>query len=136
MAQLPTFLKVSSAFAMLTGTADVLLGTRMIESGSGASFPIDSAAAVLADSQLRFLGAMWAGYGAILWWVSCDLRERRVPLAILGGVMVAGGAGRAISGALHGFSSRLWLGLMVGELLIPPAIWFLTNWRGADVKTA
>ena len=113
---------------MLTGTMDLLLGVRMLESGSGVSFPINSAAAVLADSQLRFLGGIWAGYGTMLWWASSDLRTRRVPLAILGGIMVFAGVGRTISGTLHGFSSPLILGFTVIELVVPPAVWVLGNW--------
>ncbi len=129
MATLSTFLKVGSAFAMLTGTMDVILGVGMLERGSGVPFPVDSAAAVLADTQLRFLGGIWAGYGMMLWWASSDLQTRRTPLAILGGVMVSGGIGRSISGALHGFGSSLIVAFTAIELVVPPAIWLLGNWR-------
>lgn len=114
---------------MATGTMDLLFGVRMLESGSGASFPMNSAAAVLADSQFRFLGGIWTGYGMMLWWTSNDIRTRRVPLAILGGIMGFGGIGRTISGVLHGFSSPLILGFTAIELVVPPAIWVLGNWR-------
>lgn len=129
MAALPTFLKVGSAFAIATGTMDVLLGARTLENTSGVPFPINTVAAVLADSQLRFLGGIWAGYGMMLWWASNDLRTRRVPLAILGGVMMFGGIGRSISGALYGFSSSLIVGFTAIELLVPPAVWLFGNWR-------
>ena len=129
MAALPTFLKVGSAFAIATGTMDVLLGARVLENFSGVAFPVDSTAAVLADSQLRFLGGIWAGYGMMLWWASNDLRTRRVPLAILGVVMVFGGIGRSISGALYGFGSSLMVGSTAIELVVPPAVWLLGNWR-------
>ncbi len=80
MAALSSFFKVGSAFALITGTSDVLLGVGIVERTTGVSFPVNSAAAVFADSQIRFLGGMWAGWGAMLWWASNDLRTRRVPL--------------------------------------------------------
>lgn len=58
-------LRTFALFAILTGLGDVLFGTRMLS----ASEP-RLAEAVLAhpvlDSQLRYLGAMWAGLGAVL----------------------------------------------------------------------
>ena len=128
MAALPTFLKVGSAFAVATGTMDVLLGAQTLETATGAAFPMNSAAAVLADSQLRFFGGIWAGYGLMLWWTSNDLRSRRVPLAILGSVVLLGGIGRSISGALYGFGSSLIVAFTAIELVVPPAVWLLGDW--------
>jgi len=128
MAALSSFFKVGSAFALITGTSDVLLGVGIVERTTGVSFPVNSAAAVFADSQIRFLGGMWAGWGAMLWWASNDLRTRRVPLAILGTVMVLSGIGRSISGVLHGFGSGLVVGATAVELVVPPAIWILGRW--------
>lgn len=125
MSPLSNFLKFGSVFAMITGSADVLIGTRMIEIGTGESFPINTPTAALVDSQIRFLGGMWAAVGAIIWWVSNDIQARRVPLAILGGFMFFAGIGRAISGALHGFSSPLVASFTAVELIGPPAIWLL-----------
>lgn len=129
MAGLSTFLKVGSVFAMATGTMDVLLGAQTLENTSGVPFPINTPAAVLADSQLRFLGGIWAGYGLMLWWAASDLRARRVPLALLGGVMVFGGIGRSISGALYGFGSSLIVGFTAIELIVPPVVLLLGDWR-------
>jgi len=134
MGSLSTFLKTFSAFAIGTGTASVLLGVRMIEAESGGPLPVDSAATIFADSQFRFLGGIWAGYGAMLWWTSNDLHRRQVPLAILGSAMVLGGIGRAVSGTLYGFGSQLVYAATIVELLVPPAIWLLGNWHGGGDK--
>lgn len=125
MSSLSNFLKFGSVFAMITGGADVLIGTRMIEIGTGESFPINSPTAALIDSQIRFLGGMWAAVGAVVWWISNDIQARSVPLAILGGWVFVGGIGRAISGALHGFSSPIVVSFTAVELVGPPAIWLL-----------
>ena len=118
-------LKVGSAFAIVTGSMDALFGLTMLEGLSGDSLPISSTVSVVADSQFRYLGSMWACYGAMLWWAADDLQARRVPLAILGGAMFFGGIGRAISAASHGFGTRLIGGFTAFELLAPPAIWLL-----------
>lgn len=54
---LSTFLKLGSAFALATGSADVLLGGKLLESAG--PFPIETAPQIFADSQMRFLGGMW-----------------------------------------------------------------------------
>ena len=120
-----TFLKVGSAIAIATGSMDALFGIRMTEGLSGGTVPINSVATIVADSQFRFLGSTWVGYGAMLWWVASDLRTRRVPLAILGGTMLLGGSGRAIAGASHGFGTNLMAGFTAFELLIVPTVWLL-----------
>ena len=129
MATLSSVLKVSSVFALVTGSSDVLLGAGTLAKTTNTPFPVRSAAEVLADSQIRFLGSAWAAFGGLLWWISNDVDERRVPLAILGGFMVFGGIGRAISGALYGFPSRLLVGATTVELVAPPAIWLLGGWQ-------
>lgn len=120
---LPKFLKASSVFALATGCMDIVAGVDSLKTITGVPLPIDSPAAIFADSQIRFLGGIWAGYGVMLWWASNDLHSRRVPLRILGYTVVLSGIGRAISGAVHGFSSNLILTFAVIELLVPPAIW-------------
>lgn len=125
---LSTFLKVSAAIALATGTGDVLLGSRMLEGGAGEPFPINSPVQILADSQIRFLGGMWAGWGAMLWWVSDDIRQRRTPLAILGTVIFLSGMGRVIGGIRHGFKPGLLIPFTLIELVVPPAVYLLGGW--------
>lgn len=123
MAALPTFLKASSVFALATGCMDILAGIDSLKTITGVSLPVSSPAAMFADSQIRFLGGIWAGYGAMLWWASNDLHSRHMPLKSLGYTVFLSGIWRAISGAFHGFSSNLTFAFAAIELLIPPAIW-------------
>ena len=128
MSSLPLWLKGFSLFSIATGTADVFTGASGVASLSGHPLPVDSPAMVLADSQLRFLGGMWGGWGAMLWWVSNDLDTRAEPLAILGAVMVFCGVGRLISAVKHGFGSNSIAVAAAVEVLVPPAVWLFGGW--------
>ncbi|KAJ9633322.1 uncharacterized protein PV06_00824 [Exophiala oligosperma] len=126
---LSKLLKGFSIFALVVGTGDALGGTSVLEKASGDAFTsTNSSLIALTDSQLRFLGTYWAGYGAMLWWASNDLTTRRVPLAILGATLFASGIGRSISAMIHGFPSGVIIAATGVELLMPPAIWLLGQW--------
>ncbi|KAL4724651.1 hypothetical protein ACLX1H_008093 [Fusarium chlamydosporum] len=117
-------LKIFSVFSMATGTADVIGGHKLIIPASErALLPRPTLSVV--DNQLRFLGAAWGGYGAMLWWASNDLQTRQGPLAVLGAVMFIAGVGRTISGLSLGWGAS-WLKVAAGiELVIPPLIYLL-----------
>ena len=123
-AHLPQTLKVCSAFAITTGSLDAGLGIRML--GKESDFPTASPTTAFADSQFRFLGAMWAGYGVLLWWTSNDLQGRQIPLGLLGGVMLAGGVGRALSALKYGFSAP-WVQVAMWVELLGPGVIYLLN---------
>lgn len=124
---LPHALKAFSLFAIATGTSATLKGLNSALSYfptiSTPSSLVASPPSVLADSNYAYFGAMWAGYGGMLWWTSDDLRERKVPLAILGGFMVLGGVGRAFSAWRFGFSHGAAKVATVVEFVAPVLIW-------------
>lgn len=91
-------------FAVATGATDVTLGGTLL-AASGANLAIGASADPLVDSQLRFFGAVWAGYGALLWWAAERPWERRRPLFILAITMVLAGIGRAASASIYGVAS-------------------------------
>lgn len=115
-------LKGMALFAIATGTMDLCLGAGAL--GLSADTAITGPMAVM-DSQLRFLGAVWAGYGATLWWSSNDMKARRGLLGILGLVMVAGGLGRVLSYFQHGFGASWIVAALAVELIGPPAMYVL-----------
>lgn len=114
-------LKVCSFFAVLTGSLDICLGTTML--GGDAVFAPSSPQTAIADSQIRFFGSVWAGYGAMLWWTSNDLRARQTPLALLGGISLLAGVGRFVSSMKFGFGAEWTRIAMLAELLGPPLIY-------------
>ena len=119
---LSTGLKAFSIFSMATGTADVIGGHKLlIPASERALLPKPTLSVV--DNQLRFLGATWGGYGAMLWWISNDLQTRQTPLAILGVVAFLAGIGRSLSGLSVGWGAG-WLKVAAGiELVVPPLIY-------------
>jgi hypothetical protein len=117
-----TFLKAFAIFSMATGTMDVITGSDSIGT-LVEPITVNSTSMAFVDSQLRFLGAIWAGYGALLWWTSNDIETRRFPLGVLGAAMVAGGIGRTISGWKYGFSVG-WVGLAaLAEVAVPAGLY-------------
>jgi hypothetical protein len=119
---LSTGLKAFSIFSMATGTADVIGGHKLLIPASERAL-LPKTTLSLLDNQLRFLGATWGGYGAILWWISNDLQTRQTPLAILGVVAFLAGIGRSISGVSLGWGAT-WLKVAAGiELVVPPLIY-------------
>ncbi|KAI9149022.1 hypothetical protein HJFPF1_11067 [Paramyrothecium foliicola] len=122
---LSTALKTTGAACLGSGALHVLMGPNFALRLFGA--PPWSPVNVIVGSEYRFFGGVWAGYGAMLWWVSNDVRARRTPLAILMGSMVFGAVGRLAAGAAHGFGSRLMV-LVIGiEFAIPLIIGGLTR---------
>jgi hypothetical protein len=116
-------LRTMSVFAIATGVVDVCLGASAIRDER--SLPVAAPTTALVDSQLRYLGSSWAGYGAVLWWVTNDLAGRRRPLAILGAAMFLGGVGRFASFLTHGFSASWVQVAMWVELLGPGLVYLL-----------
>ncbi|KAG5755278.1 hypothetical protein H9Q69_005505 [Fusarium xylarioides] len=115
-------LKIFAIFSMFAGTVDLITGHKfVIPESERALLPTPTLAFV--DNQLRFLGAIWGGYGTILWWASNNLQARKVPLSLLGTTMFIAGIGRLTSGLSLGWTPS-WLKIAaVAELIVPPLIY-------------
>ncbi|RGP73882.1 hypothetical protein FSPOR_1576 [Fusarium sporotrichioides] len=77
------------------------------------------------DSQYRFLGAMYMGFGAVVGWTSFDISERHVPLAVIMGTLVLAGIARAVSGAVFGWAVPWLRRATIVEIVVPPFIYWL-----------
>lgn len=102
------FIKIAtillSLIALLTGAMDVIVGVAgqaNIGVGAAAAAPIDP----ILDSQVRFLGAVWLGLGAIQLVCLGDLRRYGAILQLCFAIVVIGGIGRALSLAQAGHPS-------------------------------
>ena len=115
-AAIPTILRGYALFAFLMGSSNVVYGENML--GDTTLFKPKSATSALTDSQIRYLGAQFAATGAIAWWVSNNVLERQVPLAIVGAGLVAGGLGRLRAGLKHGFGPNTKAAMNV-EIFLP-----------------
>jgi hypothetical protein len=75
---IPGLLKACALFDMMVGTMHVAYGQHMLADQS--IFVTGSKSSALADSQIRFGGAIMASFGAVAWWASYDISQRQVPL--------------------------------------------------------
>lgn len=98
--------------------------------GGDTVFDPTSPTTAVADSQIRFFGSAWAGYGVLLWWASDDLRSRQTPLALLGGVSLAAGIGRMVSSMKFGFGAEWTKIAMWAEFIGPVGVYAIGRAQG------
>jgi hypothetical protein len=123
-AAIPGVLKACAFFDMVVGTMHVAYGQYMLADQS--TFVVGSETSALADSQIRFGGAIMASSGLLAWWASNDIPRRRMPLAILGAGVFTGGCGRFLAGNKHGFGPNMRT-LMLVEMVVPVVVYLLGN---------
>jgi hypothetical protein len=123
-AAIPGILKACAFFDMVVGTMHVAYGQYMLADRS--VFVVGSENSALADSQIRFGGAIMASSGVLAWWASNDISRRQVPLAILGVGVFAGGCGRFLAGNKHGFGRNMKT-LMLVEMVVPVVVYLFGN---------
>lgn len=91
------------------------------------SFPDMGEPAATADSQSRFFGAVFAGYGAAWIWAA---RQSPIPAPVvrwLAAIMLLGALGRFLSMAVYGIPHWFAVVLTVVEVVLPPVyIWLST----------
>lgn len=112
---LAVVLRVFAVFAVATGALDIVVGTRLLID-SGAVIPPGTAVDPVLNSQIKFFGAVWCGYGSALWWTAGDLRARAPMLRILLGTLFIGGIGRLLSAMLFGLGSTMLVAFIAIEL--------------------
>ena len=115
-------LKVFCIVPFLTGAADLFGGTWILAQ-AGASVPAEAAVDPIINSQIKFWGAIWLGYGAALWWVSGDPSDRAAMLRILLATLFVSGLARALSFALFGSPGAVLTGAMVLEIVGSAVMW-------------
>ena len=118
-----------SLIALLTGAMDVIVGVAgqaNIGVGAAAAAPFDP----VLDSQVRFLGAVWLGLGAIQLICLGDLRRYGAILQLCFAVVVLGGIGRALSLLQVGLPASgigpAFIAIALGiELVLVPLAWVI-----------
>ncbi len=119
------FLKWLAPIPVLVGLLHLLLGLRA-DVLLGARLPDPVLADPVLDSQSRFYGVAFMGYGALIYLCATDLRKYAAVFGIMGGFLVLGGAGRLVSLAVQGMPSPQVIALAAIELLGVPLLllWF------------
>ncbi|NUS44369.1 MAG: DUF4345 domain-containing protein [Mycobacteriaceae bacterium] len=78
---------------------------------------------VTADSQSRFFGALFVGYGLAWLWAVRDKPVNTTAIRWLAGIFALGAVGRLLSIAVHGLPHWFQLVLTAIEVALPP-VWF------------
>ena len=116
-----------SVIALLTGAMDIIIGVSgqaNIGVGTAATAPFDP----VLDSQIRFLGAVWLGLGAIQLVCLGNIRRYGIILQLCFAIIVLGGIGRVVSLVHVGLpetsnaSTFIAVALTI-ELLLVPLAW-------------
>lgn len=125
------FVKITTALlsliALLTGAMDVIVGVAgqaNIGVGAAAAAPLDP----VLDSQVRFLGAVWLGLGAVQLFCLGDLRRYGAILQLCFAIVMLGGIGRVLSliqvgQPKSGTGPSFILAALAIELVLVPLAW-------------
>ncbi|MBA4284927.1 MAG: hypothetical protein C0434_05285 [Xanthomonadaceae bacterium] len=124
-------IRALALLALLTGSIDVLLGLAAQQT-IGAALE-EGYGDPLLNSQIRYLGAIWFGFGALLWHCLGDLSKQ---VAILRGALLIvflGGLGRVASVVQFGFpASTVGHGFVVFAIaveIVAMPLLLLWQWR-------
>jgi hypothetical protein len=117
-------MRVVSAAPLLIGAFHVVHGPAA-DAALGAIVTPELLADPALDSQARFYGAAFMGYGATLYVSLTDLARYAAVFRIVGGFLVLGGLARLLSVALSGVPGPPILALIGVELgLVPLVLWW------------
>lgn len=114
-----------AVIALLTGAGDVIVGLsgqRLI----GAALE-EGYADPLLNSQIRYLGAIWLGFGLLLWMCSRDVARHTGLIRGALWIVILGGVGRLISVVQFGLpaaptGAAFVIGAIVIELVLMPLL--------------
>lgn len=124
---LPIVLRLFCLLPFLTGSADLILGAKLLQ-GGGANLSDQVIIDPVLNSQIHFWGAIWIGYGVTLWWVSSHLWSEAVMFRILMGILFFCGLARCLAVLLYGWPGQLLTGAMGLEIFGSAALWLWHRW--------
>jgi len=121
---------ILGAIAILTGVNDFWNGAA-VEGDFGKHLG-ESVNDPTLNFTIRFLGAIWTGFGVLLILFVTDLERYQVPLLVSFGIVIFGGIGRVISIVKHGIESGNEItaySILAVELVLVPIllIWLIFN---------
>ncbi|MFF0530016.1 DUF4345 domain-containing protein [Nocardia amikacinitolerans] len=118
--------KLLKTLAMTMGVACVAIGFLHMALGID-SVPDMGSSGVTADSQSRFFGAIFVGYGVAWIWTARRTPIPAVAVRWLAGVFLLGAVGRVLSVAVYGWPHWFQIVLTVIEFVFPPVYFWLAD---------
>lgn len=119
--------------AFVTGGIDIVAGVRLLIAG-GARLAGVAADPVL-NSQVGFWGAIWFGFGIVLWRATSHLRDEAGLFRILCGIFVLSGVARVVAARSYGLPGPILTAAMVVEIAggLGLLAWHAAALRGSRV---
>lgn len=115
---------VLSVVPLVTGAVDLVFGAAAVQL-LGTELPESGLLDPTLNSQLRFFGAIWIGYGAALLWIAKDPVSRAEPFRLLAAFLVLSGFGRLLSMAQFGPpAAPLIVAMFVEVVAVPLLAWW------------
>ena len=116
----------------VTGAIDIVDGVGLLTFG-GAHLESAASDPVL-NSQVAFWGAIWFGFGVILWRASAHLRDEADLFRLLSGTIALSGLARLGSAFAHGLPGPVLTVAMLVELVTGTGflLWHASNLRHPD----
>jgi len=117
---------------IVLGCVPIATGLYGVVTGSGGIPGADTTGANV-ESELRFLYALWIGYGAAVIYVGLRAADSRAAVGALAAVLFAAGVARAIAWIAEGRPDTGFVVLLALELAIPP---LLVGWQRRLLRSA
>lgn len=112
--------------SMAMGVACVGIGALHLALGLH-SVPDMAHSGVTADSQSRFFGAIFLGYGVAWIWAARQSPISVIAVRWLAGIFLLGAVGRFISVAVYGWPHWFQIVLTAIEVILPPVYFWLAS---------
>jgi hypothetical protein len=136
MHALKVAVRVLCIVAFVTGTADIVDGIGLL-AAAGAQLETVARDPVL-NSQVGFWGAIWLGFGVILWRASSHLRDEVDLFRLLCGTILISGLARLGAVFMYGLPGPVLTAAMAVELIAGTSFlfWHASALRHSDLKVA
>ena len=117
-------LKVLASVPVLVGLSHLFMGLGS-DALLGAKLPLEVLSDPVLDSQNRFYGVIFIGYGTLIFLCASDVRKYSSVLRIVAGFIFLGGFGRLVSIVLFGLPTPPVIALIAVELIgVPLLLWW------------
>ena len=122
-------IRVLCILAFVTGVVDMFAGVQLLIFGGGRLAGVASDPVL--NSQVGFWGAIWFGFGIVLWWTSLHLRTEVTLFRILCGTTALSGLARLGAALVYGLPGPVLTVAMVVEIGAGVGLFF---WHAAALQ--
>lgn len=120
---------------MVAGVLCIGIGLAHVFIGPDVAVPAGGNPTPTAESEDRFYGAIFVGYGIAWIWASLQDPLPAKLFVFLSAIMLLGGVGRVLAVAADGRPHQFFIGLAVVEYVFPVLVFFLIARRSRGTRT-